>query len=187
MMALATKRRDPYELMRRGRLFRRMKRNERGHHSYWWRCGQQALWFDPYQPASPIDKSRWGDGPWQHESDRECFEAHGLRCIVGRSATTGALCGYVRLPKGHPWARLDAERIDVDTYGGITFAETIGAYRWLGFDCAHYRDRMPAIEATLRSLSGRHEPQGERYRDLAWVRAETEHLAEQVASHDAHT
>ena len=60
----------------------------------------------------------------------------------------GYRCGYVRLPKGHPWHGKDWDEVSVDVHGGITFAEADvqcdkgGADDawWLGFDCAHSGD-----------------------------------------------
>ena len=48
-----------------------------------------------------IDKSSWGDGPWLAEPDKEQFadEATGLPCLIRRSPTSGALCGYVGVPE----------------------------------------------------------------------------------------
>lgn len=180
------------------RAFRRVRtrvRRRRGHCSYWWGRGQLALAFDSHVQFAPIDKSTWGPGPWQHEPDwvyweRPWNDPAGLRCLVARTEATGTLCGYVRLPARHPWSRLPWDRIDAEVHGGITFAETIGAHRWIGFHCGHSRDRMPAIEARLEALGyKRNEPpehyavfMPETYRELSFVRAETERLAEQVSA-----
>lgn len=57
-------------------------------------------------------------------------------------------CGYVRVPKGHPWHGKDYNDIEVSVHGGLTFAEkdmpcgkggADDGY-WVGFDCAHFRD-----------------------------------------------
>lgn len=50
-----------------------------------------------------IDKSQWGDGPWQSEPDKIQWqdEATGLPCLIVRGPV-GALCGYVGVPKTHP-------------------------------------------------------------------------------------
>lgn len=93
-------RHDPYQLMRRGREFRRRKRNQRGEHGYWTMRGRLALAFE--SPPGPFNKSAWGEGPWQHEPDYLSFIHAGLRCRIVRSHL-GAFCGYVRLPAEHPW------------------------------------------------------------------------------------
>lgn len=90
-----------------------------------------------------IDKSAWGPGPWQDEPDKAQWadEATGLPCLIVRNRA-GALCGYVGVPKAHPWFGVDydsvtphgkAPEIDehgcrvnddwVRVHGGLTFAD----------------------------------------------------------------
>lgn len=68
----------------------------------------------------------------------------------------GYRCGYVKVPRGHPWHGKDWSTMPsaVDVHGGITFAEhdvPCGAGAaddawWLGFDCAHGFDAVdPAL------------------------------------------
>jgi hypothetical protein len=57
----------------------------------------------------------------------------------------GYRCGYVMVPAGHPWWRLDYDDIDnpyPHVHGGLTFAgqDTSLYGTWFGFDCAHYGD-----------------------------------------------
>jgi hypothetical protein len=40
--------------------------------------------------------------PWENEPDKADFEAHGLKCSM-RRGPVGAWCGYVGVPKEHPW------------------------------------------------------------------------------------
>ena len=73
----------------------------------------------------------------------------GFEWIVTNNGS-GYRCGYVRVPKGHPWhgkGYMD-EGFDPDVYCGITFAQPDlpcdkagedDAW-WLGFDCAHGGD-----------------------------------------------
>lgn len=52
-----------------------------------------------------VDKSGWGDGPWQLEPDKKQWEDEvtGLPCLIVRNTqVTGSLCGYVGVPQGHP-------------------------------------------------------------------------------------
>lgn len=60
----------------------------------------------------------------------------------------GYRCGYVRVPKGHPWHGKPYDEIKAEVHGGLTFAEPDkpcdkpgedDAY-WVGFDCAHLGD-----------------------------------------------
>lgn len=71
----------------------------------------------------------------------------------------GHRCGYVRVPKGHPWHRKDYDDVQADVHGGLTFSEPdvpcdhggpYDAY-WLGFDCAHLDDAAdPALPGSER-------------------------------------
>lgn len=49
-----------------------------------------------------MDKSKWPQGPWTDEPDEETFEHAGLACRIIRHSRGGHLCGYVRVPEGHP-------------------------------------------------------------------------------------
>lgn len=55
------------------------------------------------QEARKIDKSTWGDGPWQSEPDRIEFRHKGLPCLMLRTEHMGNWCGYVAVPPEHPW------------------------------------------------------------------------------------
>lgn len=74
-----------------------------------------------------IDKSTWGDGPWQTEPDKVQFqdEATGLPCLVVRGPVTGAWCGYVGITEGHPEFGKDYHEIKlpVGVHGGLTFSD----------------------------------------------------------------
>ncbi len=125
-----------------------------------------------------MDKTAWGDGPWQTESDyHEWVDARtGFDCYIQRNRS-GALCGYVGLPKGHefcgahysevPWRR-------ADVHGGLTWSSGRKGLWWLGFDCAHSEDYCPRLalapEPTHHLV----------YRDFAYVKAEVEKMAQQL-------
>jgi hypothetical protein len=92
----------------------------------------------------------------------------------------GAWCGYVCLPRSHPWFGLLGEAIDVEVHGGVTLsASTIGRDRpqegawWVRFDCGHAWDIQPGFPRRLWL------PESE-YRDLAYVRRQVLSLAAQL-------
>lgn len=71
------------------------------------------------------------ENAWEDEPDQEDFESHGLKCQIRRVSWSGHLCGYVGVPKSHPWfgksynddvpstrALLERE-IDIDKIGVI--------------------------------------------------------------------
>ncbi len=85
-----------------------------------------------------VDKSSWGDGPWQGEPDKVQYtdEATGLPCLAVR-AHLGNWCGYVGVAEGHPlfgvgydqcprgcaeWGCCHRPDGHLDVHGGITYA-----------------------------------------------------------------
>lgn len=148
-----------------------------------------------------VDKSTWGDGPWQTEPDKIQWidEATGLDCLMHRGPM-GAWCGYVGVTEGHPAFGVGYGSVDeLDVHGGLTYAdfcretsdESKGICHvpepgrparvwWLGFDCAHYDDRQPRMEA-LDSMRGYTALfSGTVYRDRAYVENEVRSLAQQL-------
>lgn len=83
------------------------------------------------------DRTLWGEGPWLEEPDlvRWTDPASGLACCVARNDELGHLCGYCRVPPGHPYWGLDTGALDsliyveatdemlVSVHGGITYAK----------------------------------------------------------------
>lgn len=72
----------------------------------------------------------------------------------------GIRCGYIKLPRGHPWWGKGYDEIPADVHGGITFAEhdkPCGQGQpddgfWIGFDCLHFND---APDPSLKSWEPR--------------------------------
>lgn len=140
-----------------------------------------------------VDRSRWGSGPWDTEPDRVEFRAHGLPALMVR-ARAGHWCGYVGVPKGHPWhgeANYFWDRKDgPDVHGGVTYGDKCAGHIchvpapgepddvwWIGFDCAHSGDLSPADNAHSRRALR----EWETYKPESYVRAEVERLAQQAA------
>ena len=141
-------------------------------------------------PADPtfiytVDRSRFGSGEWDQEPDRvEFVTAAGLPALIVRNAM-GALCGYVAVAPGHPCHGTSGDGLEV--HGGITYqGECSGAVChvpapgdpddvwWLGFDAAHWRDLVPAMDEAIGT--------GGVYRNVAYMRGECESLAAQLAA-----
>lgn len=156
-------------------------------------------------------KSEWGDGPWQFEPDRLEFVHAGLPCMLIRNRL-GNWCGYVAVCEGHPAFKQDYNNVPVDVHGGLTYSAPCQGHIchvpkpgepddvwWLGFDCGHAWDYIPAFAAmrkfggpwevepaydhaeALRKAARRPGDWVEVYRDLGYVRKVTEDLAEQLA------
>ena len=116
----------------------------------------------------------------------------GLEWIVTHNEV-GNRCGYVRIPKGHPWHGAHYDHICAEVHGGLTFAEPDepcdagGADDawWIGFDCAHSGDApdpdLPSeIPPELLGLMRR--AQYGTVRTQKYVEAECRSLCEQAAA-----
>jgi hypothetical protein len=128
----------------------------------------------------------------------------GLSCAVVQAQKAQHRCGYVRVPPSHPLhgKDYDADEVNVDVHGGLTFAEIEpckehldGQGWWFGFDCAHCMDLQCDPNAELDQLSpdarqrfeifSRFHPRpGEHFWTQAEVEAEIERLADQLAAQD---
>lgn len=70
----------------------------------------------------------------------------GIRCVILRGGQS--LCAYLGVPKNHPLAGRDYEKLNLDCHGGLTYSgEDKGGkylpagYWWYGWDYAHLGDR----------------------------------------------
>ena len=72
-----------------------------------------------HEQVGKIDKSTWGEGPWQTEPDRIDFTHAGFSCLMNREALCGHWCGYVAVPNGHPAYHKPYDDVDVDFHGGF--------------------------------------------------------------------
>ena len=77
-------------------------------------------------------------------------------CVLSNGL--GYLCGYVRIPEGHPYYGNEECDLDVVVHGGITFTAYCeedspwGAGYWIGFDCAHCYDAPDPKEMDAEML-----------------------------------
>jgi hypothetical protein len=98
------------------------------------------------------------------------FEINGLPAKIIKHDSLGHLCGYIGLPKTHKSYGVDDYRCEVDVHGGWTYsydhAPTFkpDGFWWLGFDCAHAGDIVPAAGIAVCA--------GDTYKDEAFVEAE---------------
>ena len=136
-----------------------------------------------------IDKSNWPEGPWIEEVDElEWVDfLTGYKCLVIRHPEVGSLCGYVRVPEGHPLhGKNGDELMDIEVHGGVTYSGSRGkdGEWWLGFDCAHYMDYLPGVVAALMSANATDEitevKRQEVYRNMAYCWEECMKLAVQL-------
>jgi hypothetical protein len=102
----------------------------------------------------------------------------------------GYRCGYVRIPKGHPWHGRNYGDIDVDVHGGLSFAEPDmpcdkagddDAY-WVGFDCGHSGDAQdPSLPSSRLADFRMPFIDGDTVKTQSYVEAECHGLCEQAA------
>jgi hypothetical protein len=142
---------------------------------------------------------KWGEGPWVDEPDKLQFPdpATGLPCLVKRN-DMGCLCGYVGVAEGHPLHGVYHEGLDV--HGGITFADFCAGEDdpahsichipgpgepervwWLGFDCGHAWDYVPAMAALPDLASSALFTRGT-YKTVGYVRDQCAQLAALLAA-----
>lgn len=150
------------------------------------------------EPQYSIPKSEWGEGEWQNEPDYLKWESNGFECFLYRNRF-GSWCGYVVIPKNHPWFHEEYPDIEADVHGGLTFSEGDDNHWIIGFDCAHYRDEQPANTYKIMSYLNKISPGTasesnlkklkeleERvigfsfYKNMGFAKRETENLAKQA-------
>jgi hypothetical protein len=141
-------------------------------------------------------------GAWMDEPDRVEFTYEGLDCLIVRNERMFNLCGYVALPKAHPFYKKGYNDMSYDVHGGLTYSDLCDDHRichatddtkqekafWIGFDCAHGGDFVPAMEIVDRMIREKHgivKPKDhDKYRDVAYVTKEIKDLARQVNTDD---
>jgi len=108
------------------------------------------------------------------EPNHDYFTSSGFLCEIKRHPSLGHLCGYIYIPRGHPWYLVEDGNIDVDVHGGLTYSsmdKTIDFW-CIGFDCSHYGDLTPSM-MRLGMNDGE-------YRDWEYTKQEVERLAGQA-------
>lgn len=121
-------------------------------------------------------------------------------CVLGKGThagydwivihnSMGYRCGYVRVPKGHPWFEQTYVYVVANVHGGLTYSKKdvptnkVDAdveYWWVGFDCAHAWDAPDPSLPSDRQIP--HFDFGDsEVRDQAYVEAECRSLCEQAA------
>lgn len=152
-----------------------------------------------------VERPEWCPaGPWMTEPDKVVWKTKaGLPGMIVRSGS-GNLCGYVAVAADHPLYRVDyssgqwpdSPEGRFRVHGGLTYSKACAGsichvpalgepddVWWFGFDCAHsgdwrWADAAPYLKGCREPLPGHNN----RYRDLAYVTAEVESLAEQLGS-----
>ena len=97
--------------------------------------------------------------PWENEPDHAEWvqEISGYKCRISRMEGSGALCGYVGIPKEHRFwgvsyeeSNVELSEIEVDVHGGLTYSEEgKDGYWYFGFDTTHANDFAPKLVELL--------------------------------------
>jgi hypothetical protein len=98
--------------------------------------------------------------PWENEPDHAEWVQYisGYKCRISRMEGSGALCGYVGIPKEHRfWGASyeDDELRDIgdNVHGGITYSQQGDDGWWyFGFDTTHINDFAPKLVELLIDL-----------------------------------
>jgi len=154
------------------------------------------------QQTDPGERQRLplpAGGEWENEPDKIQWvdEATGLDCLMHRN-NGGAWCGYVGVAEGHPAFGKDYDDVDVTAHGGLTYGdfcqnttdESFGICHvpepgrphrvfWLGFDCAHAGDLLPAYRS-IPGMPALLQHDRDEYRNREYVESEVTKLARQL-------
>lgn len=146
------------------------------------------------------ERADWPRGEWDSEPDKIQWvdETTNLDCLMHRNRM-GAWCGYVGVPEGHQFFATPYDSLHVDVHGGLTYAdfcqestdEAKGVCHvpfegrphrvwWLGFDCAHYMDSCPGMDASNIRMGWGIDSEGY-YKNRQYVEREVRSLAAQLA------
>jgi hypothetical protein len=100
--------------------------------------------------------------PWENEPDHAEWvqEVSGYKCRISRMEGSGALCGYVGIPKDNVfWGVIydegneELDAIADDVHGGFTYTEEGDDGWWyFGFDTTHINDFAPKLVELLIDL-----------------------------------
>lgn len=141
--------------------------------------------FEEYYGTLTQSKNEWPAGPWTKEPDRYHRNIGDYEFLLNRSHL-GALCGYVGVPSWHPWYQKHYDSVDASVHGGLTYSGSCHGVIchtgpqevwWLGFDCAHYMDQIPAMKSIMPDVANFG---GSSYKDITYVRDQNLDLLRQA-------
>jgi hypothetical protein len=124
------------------------------------------------------------------------YELHGFKCTVKKDFHLRHLCGYVALPKEHPFYGMFYDHMPISCHGGLSYGRIQNDdLHHIGFDCAHYLDAVPGltdfkysdlgpeyaeIAAMMEKIEARLPKREETYKDLSYVKKEIESMVRQI-------
>lgn len=127
------------------------------------------------------------------EPDAVIYKEQGLLCAALRNKL-GNWCGYVGLPRGHPYFGLGVHSDDLtlECHGGLNYADDSIGYIareifpdtwWLGFDTCHFGDLLVYEYDFGIKSSGLNPFTGAPgiYRDLDYIKGQLSRMAKECA------
>lgn len=129
-----------------------------------------------------------------NEEEIEFYIEGDFACSIWINAL-GALCGYIGIPSFHPWYEMEIDDIPINVHFGLTFGQhelemrdSSGEYHphrtemdiyWIGFDCAHFSDAVPAF---VLLHDNNYPIEIEQYKDVEYVKKEITNMVTQAAA-----
>jgi len=109
---------------------------------------------------------------WEHEPDRVEWEYCGFKCLILRSGEMKHLCGYVGLPKWHPYYGKDYNECLLGCGGEVSDFPPMKKRDIYNWNCTYEKDH-PSLEKLIRvhgGLTFSQQGDGERWdKDLWWL------------------
>ena len=141
--------------------------------------------------VTPEDKLKllFPHRPWESEPSYADWDdaQTGYKCRIKRNETTGTLCGYVGVPRGHKLYGMTYQRLEADStipvHGGLTFSGAMGegdVYHFFGFDTAHAGDLSPGLLMVTMQWYEGGPIRDETYRTWEYVKNNVQVLASQL-------
>lgn len=135
-----------------------------------------------------INKSQWISGQWEREPDEVFWidQQTKLPCLIARDSDLGYLNGCVGVsnwpkpfPKVQVYGRIIFDSLSHRHLDHILNQPKLSNFRWIGFDCAHRNDLIPAFlgfgfPVPIRATRT--------YKNIEFVRRKCEKLADDLRS-----
>lgn len=166
-------------------------------------CAQVNYWSYSKRVSNLIklvflNKKHFPPGKWKNEPDICSWTKYDLSCLAIRDMSLGTWKGFVGIGIAHPLYFMDLESIlkepqMIDAflaiYGGISSAGKLPSkYKdyadnlwWIGCETSHGGDYMPLLKIDTSDLDMAKMLSGQTYKDLVFIRNETNKLAKYVS------
>lgn len=142
-----------------------------------------------------LNKKNFPPGDWMREPDHCEWDSYGLHCLALRDMKLGIWRGFVSIPKEHKefgknLTELISEEwgMNLEVHGGVCVAGKLPLrYKelnkdswWIGFECTQGEDLFPLTKYDLNDPIFQGIRNHQTYKDLFFIRRETNSLAKQL-------